>query len=59
MVKLYFLGTDKRSIYLREMYEQETKNENSILVTTNLEEADIIKGKLRFSLEGSNAFAED
>ena len=37
MVKLYFLGLDKRSVYLKEMYEKEEYE-----ITEVLEEADVV-----------------
>lgn len=47
MVKLYFLGTDKRSRYLNEMYK-ENANE-TILITNDLNEADIVIAPIPFS----------
>ena len=45
MVKLYFLGLDKRSIYLKELYEEEIekkKDKEEYIITDVLEEADVV-----------------
>ena len=43
MVKLYFLGLDKRSIYLKELYEEEiNKWKEEYIITDVLEEADVV-----------------
>lgn len=45
MVKLYFLGLDKRSIYLKELYEEEIekkKRKEEYIITDVLEEADVV-----------------
>ncbi len=46
MVKLYFLGLDKRSIYLKELYEEEEKKQEKgkerYTITDVLEEADVV-----------------
>ena len=49
MVKLYFLGTDKRSAYLRKLYEEEIKNNQDMLITDNLDGADVIITPIPFS----------
>ncbi len=49
MVKLYFLGTDKRSTYLNELYEREEKENNNIQVVNILEEADVVITPIPFS----------
>ncbi|MBR6688888.1 MAG: dipicolinate synthase subunit DpsA [Clostridia bacterium] len=45
MVKLYFLGLDKRSIYLKELYEEEIekkKDKEEYIITDVLEEANVV-----------------
>ena len=45
MVKLYFLGLDKRSIYLKELYEEEIENrkeKEEYKITDILEEANVV-----------------
>ena len=45
MVRLYFLGLDKRSVYLKELYEKEIEKEKEKLkykITEVLEEADVV-----------------
>lgn len=49
MVKLYFLGTDKRSKYLKELFLKDEKENSPILVVNNIEEADIIVTPIPFS----------
>jgi len=49
MVKLYFLGTDKRSIYLKKMYEIEVESNNDIQIVDDLEMADIVVTPTPFS----------
>lgn len=58
MIKLYFLGTDKRSKYLKEMYEEEIKNAENILITENLDEADIIITPIPFSKDRVHVTSE-
>lgn len=47
MIKLYFLGTDKRSIYLRDMYEKEKKD--GVQITDDLDESNIVITPIPFS----------
>jgi len=49
MVKLYFLGTDKRSKYLREIYEKESRSNEQIKITDNLIEANFVITPIPFS----------
>ncbi len=45
MVKLYFLGIDKRSVYLKELYEKEIENKKEKVeyeITEVLEESDVV-----------------
>ena len=49
MVKLYFLGTDKRSVYLKEMYESKIKENKNIQITEEVEDADIVITPIPFS----------
>ena len=45
MVKLYFLGLDKRSVYLKELYEKEIEDKKEKVeyeITEVLEEADVV-----------------
>lgn len=49
MVKLYFLGTDKRSKYLKKLFINEKKENIQIEVVNNIEVADVIVVPIPFS----------
>lgn len=58
MVKLYFFGKDKRSKYLKEMYEQK-KEDSNIEIVDSVENSDVFVLPIPFTKDGSYITGEN